>query len=106
MVQMPRDAGSLATGSFAAGALVADALRGALPVAVRPVVVSVRDGRLVLGVAPAGAELVDGEVLDDRDAGDDAAVGVPDDRTLGAAVPEAGSGVPDAVADVAGHREP
>ena len=103
---MPRDTGSFAIGSFAAGALVDGALRGALPVVVRPVVVSVRDGRLVLGVAPAGAEFVVGEVLDDRGAGDDAAVGEPDDRTLGAAVPAGGSGVPDAVAGVAGHREP
>ena len=103
---MPRDAGSFAAGSFAAGALVVGARRGALPVAVRPVVVSVRDGRLVLGVAPAGAEFVVGEVLDDRGAGDDAAVGEPDDRTLGAAVPAAGSGATVAVAGVAGHREP
>src|SRR6187551_726856 len=90
MVQMPRGADPFVAGSFAAGTLALDALGDAVVLVVRPVVVSVRDGRLVFGVAPAGAGLAVGPLLDERGGGDDATVGDPEGRTLGVVVLGAG----------------
>ena len=103
---MPRGAEAFAAGSFVTGALRVGALGDAVVLVARPVVVSVRDGRLVFEVAPAGAVLVVGPLLDERGGGDDATVGEPDARTLGAVVLGAGVVIPDAVAVVAGHRAP
>ena len=100
---MPRGADSLAAGAFAAGGSSVGALRDAV-VVVRRVVVSARVDRPVLGVASAGAEVFVGTLLDERGEADDATVGAPDDRTLGAVV--LGAGVIAAEAVVAGHRAP
>ena len=69
---MPRGADSLAAGAFAAGGSAVGALRGAVVVAVRRVVVSARVDRPVLGVASAGAGVFVGTLLDDRGEADDA----------------------------------
>jgi hypothetical protein len=99
-------AGSLAAGSLAAGALVTGALRGAVTLDVRLVAVSARAGDWALRVALAGVDLAVGPLLDVRGGADDVLEGEPEDRTLGAAVLEAGVAVADALADAAGHRAP
>ena len=108
MVQTPRVAVCLTTGSFAVGAATGAALRGEAAVVARVELLSARADGLLLGVAVAEEALTLVALLDERGAGGDAAtVGDPDDRTVGAAVlgvdTVAGAGPP---AVTVGHRAP
>ena len=96
MVQMPRGADafsagsltgvSLAAGSFVAGTPVVGAFRGTVVFAVPLVAVSARGGTSALRVALVGVGFAVGSLLEARVADAEAPVGVPEDRTVGAAL--------------------